>query len=68
MTTAKRVWMCIMAVVLVLSAVGIVSEFVFNGVTFWALASTCVWFMICGYWTDDFRRLRRRAKEDADGK
>ena len=58
MTKGKRIWLYIMAAVLVLAAVGIVSEIIGNGMTLMNAASICVWFVISGYWLNDLRSIR----------
>ena len=63
MTTGKRIWLCIMAVVLVLAAVGIVTDIVFDGISFRVVGSIAVWFMVVGWWLSDFRQGRSKAKQ-----
>ena len=59
--TKSKVVLSIMAVVLIVAAVGVVSEFAFNGVSTRAILSAIIWLSFVGWWIYDFRQIKNNA-------
>ena len=64
--TSSKVVLAIMAVVLIVAAVGVVSEFVINGISVRAAISAIVWFSFVGWWVHDFIKIKSNATKDPE--
>ena len=64
--TSSKIVLGIMAVVLVVAAVGVVSEFAFNGMSVRAVISAVILCSFVGWWIHDFVKIKRSAKNDSE--
>ena len=66
MVISSKIVLGIMAVVLVVAAVGVISEFALNGTSVRAVISAIIWFSFVGWWIHDFVKVKNNSKNDSE--